>query len=231
MSVFQQMETKAKEISNILDKLLAMNNDELYGEKRLHEISFIEHGKESFLKVFSLIEDLKKSNLNRIPVRFLDPLQNVLNTYLDIFNRAQSLSVKDSSPTEMRDRIVNDIENNYDTLYEQAWPLISFANTVGTDFKSLERDAKKHLEDAKLSSEQEKKKIEQVKSRANKILNDIKLIASESGVETTSFNFSEAESVHKEKAGRNLRFPWKLRSYSSRKIGGVLEVLRHFYQE
>ena len=73
MSVFNDMEQRANEVSQLLDKLIEMDNSDLYGESRLGSVSFKKHGEECFKKVFSLLKDFKKCNLTRIPVASLDP--------------------------------------------------------------------------------------------------------------------------------------------------------------
>ena len=60
MSMFHQMELNAKKISSLLYELLTMDNEELYGKDRLHNLSFEQTGRESFKKVFNLLERLKK---------------------------------------------------------------------------------------------------------------------------------------------------------------------------
>ena len=124
-----------------------------------------------------------------------------LNTYTEIFDRAKSLSLEgDSPPKQARNEIVTDVENNYVNLYNSVSPIIGFASNTGTDFRSLEQEVKHCLDSAKNSSDKKKKELEEIKVSAQKILDDIKLVASEAGVEKTSFSFSEAEKNHGESA-------------------------------
>ena len=53
MSIFDQMEHESEEISKLLDTLLEMDNDDLYGESRLHELSFERYGKNHLKKLLT----------------------------------------------------------------------------------------------------------------------------------------------------------------------------------
>ena len=201
MNIFESMSKSSQQISQKIDDLLKMNTDELYGKKRLHTLSFEEFGKDSFEQIFSLLRDLGQCNLSRIPENYLDELSEMLDRYQDIFNRAKNLSLESStSPKNDRDSIIGEIENSYQNLYEASSKLISFAGAVGTNFKQLETEASVAVGKINQIYEKEKQKIDKHKQDAKKILEDIRAVASESGVEKTSFQFSQEEKRHKGKA-------------------------------
>ena len=167
MSTFESMKANAKALRTEIQELLQIDRDELYGEKRLHEISFNHKGKEQFEMVFSLIEDLSKCHFDRVPELKTSIIQNKLQTYKEIFNRAKSLDLKNSNPQDTRDSIVQEVENHYEGFFEAVSSVINFANQAGTDFKQIEREARETLEKVKAHSEEQKNQMEEQKNLLN----------------------------------------------------------------
>lgn len=200
MATFELMQKEAKAIEAALDEILKMKGNELYGSHRLHDLSFDQHGKAQFLKIFSLLEDLRKCNLERVPVNFLQPIKDQLQRYKDIFAKAKNLDLNDNTPKQTRDAIVNEAENNYQTLFQAIVPVISFADKYGTDFKNLEHEAKNFLVGAQATASAYQKEIEINKKEAERILNDMRITAAESGVSQNALHYSEAEKNHETKA-------------------------------
>lgn len=65
MSTFESMKAEAKALRAEIQEFLKIDRDELYGEKRLHAVSFNRKGKEQFEMVFGLIEDLSKCHIHK----------------------------------------------------------------------------------------------------------------------------------------------------------------------
>ena len=151
-----------------------MHNDELYGEKRLHELSFERTGKTSFKKVFNLLENLKKYNLDQVPYKLKEQLRNSLSHYVSMFSYAKSLNLNHSNPKEQRDRIIEEIEQHYEQLY-------TVINAIVPVVKDTDQ------------SEIYTTHIKEQEEKAQNILQNIKKVAAESGVEKTSFHFLKAE--------------------------------------
>ena len=61
------MKHEAQSLHLEINEFLKIDREELYGEKRLHELSFNHHGKEQFEAIFGLIEDLSKCHFDRVP--------------------------------------------------------------------------------------------------------------------------------------------------------------------
>lgn len=211
-STFEQMQQEAHTIATALDELLNMDGNDLYGSSRLHDLSFEQHGKPQFQKIFSLLADLRKCNLERVPMNLQAPIKAQLQKYKEILTKAKSLDLNDNTPKQTRDAIVTEAESGYQALFQAVAPVLSFADKYGTDFKALEQDAKKFLTDAQTTASAYRKDIETHKKDAAQILQDMRITAAESGVSQNAIHYSQAEKTHGEKSqgwytlGKNLLF-------------------------
>ena len=202
MSTFESMKTEAKALRAAIEKFLKIDREELYGERRLHDVSFNRKGKKQFEMVFGLIEDLSKCQFDRIPSDKTADIRSRLQTYKEIFDRAQSLNLEDSSPKNTRDGIVQEVENHYTDFFNVVSSVINFANQAGTDFKQIERESRETLESIKNYSEKQKKQIEDKLKEANSVLDSMRIASAEAGVSQNAIHYSEAQKNHFEKADK-----------------------------
>ena len=195
------MKQEAKALHSEIEEFLKIDREELYGEKRLHEISFIDFGKEQFEAIFGLIEDLSKCHFDRVPQDKISSIRDRLQTYKEIFEKAKNLNLQnDSSPRNTRDTIVQKLESNYNEFFSEVSPVISFANQAGTDFKQIEREARQTLDQVKAHSEEQKKQMENKKKSAESILESMRTASAKAGVSQEAIHYSEAQKNHSEKA-------------------------------
>ncbi len=212
MSILESMKEEAKALQTEIQEFLKIDRDELYGEDRLHDVSFNRKGKEQFEMVFGLIEDLSKCHFERVPQDKTSYIRGKLQAYKEIFERARSLNLEDSSPKDTRDNIVQDVEDSYDGFFEAVSSVVNFANQAGTDFKQIEREARQTLEQVKAHSEEQKNQIENQKKSAESILESMRTASAEAGVSQNAIHYSNAQIDHLKKAqrwykwGRNLLF-------------------------
>ena len=201
MSTFQIMKENATRLRREINEILKMNREELYGEKRLHGISFNHYGKKQFEMVFGLIEDLSKCHFDRIPDIFISPILQRLKIYKEIFKMAENLNLtNDISPKSTRDQIVRKIENNYSNFFNEASKIISFANQSGTDFKRIEKEARQTLESVKTHAEEKNKQIGTKIQEADAILEAMRSASAETGVSQNAIHYSNAQKNHAEQA-------------------------------
>ncbi|MDE0518879.1 MAG: hypothetical protein OXH36_04925 [Bdellovibrionales bacterium] len=211
MSIFESMKQEAQALRSEINEFLKIDREELYGEKRLHQLSFNHNGKKQFEAIFGLIEELSKCHFDRVPQNKISSIRSRLQTYKEIFERAKNLNLQDdSSPKSTRDNIVQELESNYAGFFNEASPVINFANQAGTDFKQIEREARQTLEQVKAHSEEQKNQMENQKKSAESILESMRKASAEAGVSQEAIHFSEAQKNHSKKAekwykwGRNL---------------------------
>ena len=202
MSVFESMKAEAKALQDEIKELLNMDCDELYGDQRLHDLSFNHKGKEQFKMIFGLIEDLSKCHFDRIPEDKISPIREYIKIYKDTFERAKSLNLNDNSPKNTRDSIVQEVEYNYQLLFERVLPIINFANQTGTDFKQIEREARALVESTKAHSEKQKNQMEEKTKEAETILESMRKAAAETGVSQNAIHYSNSQKTHAEKANK-----------------------------
>ena len=203
MSVFESMKTEAKALRAEIEEFIKIDRKELYGESRLHKLSFNHYGKEQFEIVFGLIEDLSKCHFDRVPTDKISSIRRKIQEYKEIFKRAKSLDIEDGGDTKStRDQIVQELESYYSGFFEVVSPVINFANQAGTDFKQIERKARETLESIKNYSGKQKTQIEDKLKEANSVLDSMRIASAEAGVSQNAIHYSEAQKNHAEKADK-----------------------------
>ena len=212
MATFEHMKEYAHSLNTTINEILEMENDELYGANRLHQLSFNKYGKEQFQMVFDLIRKLEKCQFERIPGYYISQLQSQLNTYKELFERAKNLTLDAGDIKNNRDQIVNEVESNYESLFNAVSPVINFANQAGTDFQQIEKEAKNILKKVKDYFNEQKTQMNKSKEEVDSILESIKEASAEAGVSQQAIHFSKAQEHHAENArkwhkwGRRLLF-------------------------
>lgn len=176
-------------INEQISYFLNLNREELYGDKRLHEISFTNSGKEDFELVFNLIENFSNCDLKRIPYNHLDQVSALLTDHKEIFERAKSLDIKSTSPTEERDAIVNDLINQYEGFYNAINPIINTQNKSEADVKKYKKET------------QEKEKIaKKLAKEMESIVTTARSKSGELGVSKEASHYRETYKEHKRAA-------------------------------
>ena len=203
MSIFQDMKEEVNKLKSEIQELLEIDRDELYGKDRLHELSFLEHGKESFEEVFELIKALSKCYFKRTSLDQILAIRDYLDKYKKIFERAKSLDLtKGGDIKGKRDQIVKDIEDHYTAFLNCVSPFINSSNQTGADLKQIESEARQILDSTKKYFETQKKQIEDILKTAESILESIRISAAEAGVSQTATHYKNAKENHKKNADK-----------------------------
>ena len=204
---FETMKALSSEVNTLLDLLINLNREDLFGTKRLSTLSFDSDPalKEPFEITLGLLGELRQCNLDRIPTDQLQNTKNHLSAIKVIFDKAIALKLVDSNPKGQRDAIVNELQGMYPASYALFAPTIAFANKAGTDFKRLERQAQETLTETKAYTDKAKEDLITQKHEAEEIIQAMRTAALESGVSQNSIYYANAEKEHKSLADKWLR--------------------------
>ena len=202
MSVLESMKQEASKLKRTVDEILAIDRKELYGAKRLYDVSFEQKGKKQFEMVFGLIEDLSKCYFDRIPSSLTSQINHELLGYKSIFNRAHSLKLEDGDVNGQREQIVSDIESHYESLFKSVSRVINFSNQTGTDFKQIERAARETLDSIKDYSQKQEKNIKDNLNDAASILKSMRTASAEAGVSQQAIHYSQSQKLHEKNADK-----------------------------
>lgn len=199
----QFIKENVQNLKKSINAVLEMDKSELYGENRLHQLSFRQHGQDQFQMVFSLIRDLEKCHFERVPDHYILNIQHSLNTYKNIFEKAKKLNITDGGDIKIaRDQIVTEAEQSYQTLFDAVSPVIGFVNQAGTDFKKIEEDARRNLDKMSIYFDETKKQINNKKEEVDSVLRSIRKASAEAGVSQEAVHFSEAQKTHAKNADK-----------------------------
>lgn len=143
MATFEQESEERQRLSTTLSTLAGIEPQSLVGEDVLGRDLNFSSGLPYFQRTLRLFKDLSESNLDTVPFQNLQQLNTHAEQARDRFKRVQGFSVSQyqSNPTAMRDSLINEIRDSYDSMFQQVSPIIAYSVRKGTDFDRLEREA------------------------------------------------------------------------------------------
>jgi len=202
------MKVLSSEIYTIIDSLIKIDRDDLFGTTRLSYLSFNNTPEDSaaFETVLDLLAELRNCNLERVPIDQLNQIKGQLASVKAIFDKAIALKLDHENPKGQRDAILGEVNHLYPPLFKFVAPIVAFANKAGTDFKRLERQAHDTLLEVHSYTEKTKTDLEDHKREAAEIINAMRSTAAESGVSQNSIHYSNAAKEHKDAAQIWLRW-------------------------
>jgi len=175
-------------LSKNLDVISKTQVEDLIRPELGGELNF-ESGRETFSRNLKLFKDLSNCNLENIPVATLEQLNSKVGDFITRMKKVKDFSANQTSPVNVRDSIVKEFQNQYQTYFTSIHPIISYSIRKGTDFEKLENQAK---ETVKKLIDIQSKFQEDVNSKlkeSESILNKIRDAAANVGVAQHSSHF------------------------------------------
>ena len=186
-----------QELKEKLEILAKMTSESLVRAKDLGTRLDFRDGVEAFERTLKLFRELKGANLEDFPDPIINTLLGLSNTAIDNFERIKSFQPdEETSPGEVRDNIIQQVENQYDNQFNQIYPILSYSFGKGTDFESLVGEAKIVVSKAK----EEVKKAENASQQIDGILTAAKKAAPVIGLSKYAVIFKDEADAHKKKA-------------------------------
>lgn len=145
---------------------------------------------------------------NLIPQNVLDDLSGkrlaTLRAQADqvyrLLQDAIEFTVSDANPAQTRANIISRAREQYDEVFEDLFPLISYASARSADFGRLERNARAAVQKIEDQTVALSKDIEKSRDDASSILQDIRKTAAEHGVSQQSIYFRDESDEHAREA-------------------------------
>lgn len=157
-------------------------------------------------KVVSLFRQISLDHLDEFADRQLkliqqqaDSFYNMLNDILN-FNPGQI----DQNPKGQRDNLVNVISASHQSIFDQLFPLISFAASRIRDFAALETEARAAIQSIQDRTAEVTADLKEHEKTARDTLEEVRKVAAEQGVSQQAIHFKEESDKH-EKLARKWR--------------------------
>ena len=95
-AVISHVEDQEEELHSEINKFLKIDREELYSEKRLHQLSFNHHGKEQYLKILHSLVFLVNSRYSLVIATFSSSTRKGFHLKRHTFSRSYSANLASS---------------------------------------------------------------------------------------------------------------------------------------
>jgi hypothetical protein len=201
MATFEQEQEQGKKVESILIELNKIKPESLIRTDELGKALSFESGLPVFERILGLFKDLSEVRLDNAPFEVLNQLTNLAQQALNQFQKIQKFSVQQnpSNPAQIRDQLIEQLRDQWNAYYGTITPHIAYAIRRGTDFDSLEREARGtlSLQNQIVTDLQTEK--DQILSEMKGALEQVRRAAAEAGVAQHAIHFkTEAELYRKQ---------------------------------
>ncbi|MBB4391665.1 hypothetical protein [Bradyrhizobium sp. ERR14] len=120
--------------------------------------------------------------LPHVPKSNRQQVRQAADQFFNILEQMQKFSAQQSSATEVRLSLINQLRDNYEPWYTALMPAIVYAISTRQDFSRLEREARAASQAATDEAASLTKKLIEHETEANRVLAEVRKVAAEQGV-------------------------------------------------
>lgn len=202
MATVEQEQKQLAELKKVLDALNAINPESLVRADVLGKDLSFEAGLPVFHRTLGLFRDLSECDLEGLPHETLTQLHSVANQVLSYFQQIQSFSVQQhpQNPVGARDALIQQLRDQWHSYYTTVTPHIAYAKERGTDFDSLEREARGTLALQKQLAGELRVEKDKILAEMQGALERVRQAAAEAGVAQHAIHFKDEAEFHKKQS-------------------------------
>jgi hypothetical protein len=231
MATFEQEQKQHQELRKVLDALNAIQPESLVRADVLGKDLSFEAGLPVFRRTLDLFRDLSECNLEPLPFETLSQLHGVANQVLTYFQQIQNFSIQQhpQNPVQARDSLIQQLQDQWHSYYTTVTPHISYAVRRGTDFDTLEREARGTLALQKQLAAEFRTEKDKILAEMQGALERVRQAAAEAGVAQHAIHFKDEAEFHKRQSiywlGATIAFALATIVYSLWSLGPQLNDL------
>lgn len=202
MATLQEENDLRNKLKEILAKLAGMNASDLARRNELGPGLNFESGVVFFSRALRLFHTLNESSLDDISFQRMSVIRDQANNYLQLFQNIKDFDLTKfpNNPIAVRDQFINQARDWYDALFEQLAPTVAFTIRKGTDFERLEEQAKDTLRRVDAMAKEHEDALRTSRKDAQELVDEVRRIASESGVSQHAIHFKQEADQHETSA-------------------------------
>jgi hypothetical protein len=193
MATFEQERERLEKLRHTLGELNKIKPESLVRKDVLGKDLSFEAGLPVFQRTLELYKSLSECNLDGIPYETLGQLTSIADQALQYFQQIMMFSIQQhpSNPAQVRDQLINQLRDAWHGYFTHITPQIAYAIRRGSDFDSLEREARGTLALMKqlvndIHTDKDKTLVEMQGA-----LEKVRLAAAEAGVAQHAIHFKQ----------------------------------------
>lgn len=150
-------------------------------------------------RVIDLFKLIRPSQIQFFPQDQQNVIRDQANAFFSLLETTLRFDVEGASPspTEAKDSLVQQLEHQFQPIFNVLYPIISFASIRSLDFAKLERDARAATQAAKDSAATLLKELGGQKTSADTLITEMRTLAAEQGVGKQAMHFKNEADGHK----------------------------------
>lgn len=153
-------------------------------------------------RVIDLFKLISTSQVDYFPQNQQNILRDQANAFFNLLTECLQFDIENATPTptEAKNNLVNRIEAQFQPVFDQLYPLISFASIRSLDFSKLERDARAATQAARDSGRNLLDTLAEDKRAVDVIVSEMRALAAEQGVSKQAIYFKNEADEHREQS-------------------------------
>lgn len=179
-------------LSQLLDHLKTLDAGSLAREELGPSLNF-----RQFVPIFArtlrLFKGLSECDLDTVPHQVLNKILNHASTTKAQFQAIQQFSLENSpsNPINSRDALANNIEGQYQAIFDLVSPIIAYSLRTGTDFGKLETQAGAMVEELGVLISNNEERVKQNLVEIEEIVKKVRHAAQDVGVTQHNLLFND----------------------------------------
>lgn len=197
VDVLDQEKEARETLISALNELAEITPESLIRTNELGTALDFRGGVEIFRRTLTLFENLRNCNLDNVPLPTLQTLSQQATQATQTFQEIQQFDPSgQNSPDSLRDSLINTVADQYQEFFQQISPIVAYSVRKGTDFDSLEREARTSLEEINRLRAEINKQGTDIVSQSQAALAQVQRAAAQVGVAQHAVHFKDEADEH-----------------------------------
>ena len=176
-------------------------------------------------RVIDLFRKLPSEALSEFPEATLKPIKEQADQFYQLLSTVLSFSASTANPGSERDALIQQIQDQYPSVFKALSPHISYAVARTVDFNRLEEQGRAAIQSINDRTTSLLQGIEDAQQQAQKTLDDVRAAAAEQGVTQQARYFKLEADSHDTQAKEWLK--WTLISAGGLVIYAIVSMFIH----
>ena len=153
----------------------------------------------------TLFRKIPASALSEFPVDEMNRIKSQADSIYNLFEQIMTFDPKQADAQSRHQSLVEQVKNQYQPVFSQLYPLISYSMARTVDFETLASQGRAAVQGVKDQAQELMRNLADRQGEAKEILEEVRKTAAEQGVSQQARYFAEESTEHGKKAEN-----WKL---------------------
>lgn len=197
MATFEEHKQVSENIRTKLQQFLTIDLIELTRENDLGSQLSFKKGEAIFIRTIDLFKKVNAVDLLDVPYNLIAAFEGQLNHAISVFEQIKIFDPNTSNPANVRDSLISQLEQQFDTYYANAIPILTAGLLKSNDLSVEKAKLTEALLELVKEKESAKKESEKLLTEIQDVLDKARQAAVEIGVAQHYLIFKEESEEHK----------------------------------